>query len=63
MLHPSVRNALVSCLRQVQEIQAARAEKRRLRTELERLLRLGDHLIRDIGLDPGRVRAWLEEDP
>jgi uncharacterized protein YjiS (DUF1127 family) len=63
MLHPSVWNALISCLRQVHEIQAAHAEKRRLRAELKRLLRLGDHLIRDIGLDPGRVRAWLDEDP
>ncbi len=62
MIHPSVWNALVSCLRQAQEIQAAR-EERRLRAELKRLLRLGDHFIRDIGLDPGRVRAWLDEDP
>jgi uncharacterized protein YjiS (DUF1127 family) len=63
VLHPSVWNALVSCVRQAREIQAARAEERRLRDELKRLLRLGDHLIRDIGLDPGRIRAWLKEDP
>ncbi len=31
----------------------------KLRAELERLLCLGDHLIRDIGLDPDDVRQWL----
>jgi len=63
MIQTSVWNALVSCLRRAHEIQAARAEKQRLRAELKRLLSSGDHLILDLGLDPGHVRAWLKEGP
>lgn len=36
-------------------------EEERLRHELRRLLAIGEHLIRDIGLDPEEVRRWLEE--
>ena len=47
-----------------QEMEARRARRRRqeaLRQDLRRLLELGDHLVADIGLDPRKVRADMEE--
>lgn len=36
-------------------------DRQRLRDDLERLLSAGDHLLEDIGLDPGSVRQALKE--
>ncbi|MCB8819193.1 hypothetical protein [Microvirga rosea] len=48
--------------RHIHEVRAADRKQRRLRRDLERLLSAGDHLIRDIGLDPRLVRQWLRND-
>ncbi len=60
MTRASMWNVLVLHLRHVRETQVARAEKRHLHGELKRLLVIGEHLIRDVGLDPRHVRDWLE---
>jgi uncharacterized protein YjiS (DUF1127 family) len=62
MVHLILRNVFVSRLRNIRQSWIAHAQMRHLRDELERLQSLGDHLIRDIGLDPDHVRQWLRED-
>lgn len=41
----------------------ARLDEARHRRDLHRLLETSEHLVRDIGLDPGEVRRFLERFP
>ncbi len=63
MVHLILRDVFVSRLRNIRQSWIAHAQMRDLRDELERLQSLGDHLIRDIGLDPTHVRQWLLHGP
>ncbi len=63
MVHFILRDVFVSRLRNIRQSWTAHAQMRHLRDELERLQSLGDHLIRDIGLDPYQVRQWLLHSP
>ncbi len=51
---------LATRLQNIRQTSAAHSGARQLRTELKRLLSVGDHLIEDIELDPEQVREWLE---
>jgi uncharacterized protein YjiS (DUF1127 family) len=63
MVHLILRDVFVSRLQKIRQSWIAHAQMRHLRDELERLQSLGDHLIRDIGLDPDQVRQWLLHGP